>query len=157
MIKLVFCVFFLLTSINICAYENMVPVMDYLECSNYLNKNKTLYIYTHEIDVIDYYKEPTKADNPLVFSKNSIKSAFARHACKNVIDFVDDFSGCAYIHPDKETSLSCYLESSFGYFFVVLDAGGGIHIIFSNWEISDRYRLGKPGLVPNLYYEEEVL
>lgn len=43
-------------------------------------------------------------------------------------------SRCQYLAPGVPTSLSCYIETNLGFFFVTRDLMTKVHVVFSRWD-----------------------
>ena len=109
------------------------------ECMDRLTNNNMRDSLTISLD-IDEINDRYFGRDYLASAIHYIKAALEIKGCsRDEINFGRGALGrsksrCQFLAPGIPTSLSCYVETNLGYFFVTRDLGTKVHMTYSRWD-----------------------
>jgi len=109
------------------------------ECLDTLTNNNMRDSLAISID-IDEINDRYFGNDHLASAIHYIKAALELKGCsRDEINFGRGAFGrsksrCQFLAPGVITSLSCYVETNLGYFFVSRDLGTKVHLTYSRWD-----------------------
>lgn len=130
---------YILLSLILISFNASAYTKDSLNCIKKLTydlnvDSRAFKVNTDEIDVDDEV-------NPLEEAIVLIRATLELYGCNshNAVNFAQTPSGraksrCSELVPGHDYSMSCYIESNIGFFFVTKDLQTDAFIIYSRWD-----------------------
>jgi hypothetical protein len=109
------------------------------QCLERITYDHSLDSFTYSINV-DEINDRYFGRDHLAAAIHYIKIVLEKKGCSRVDinfgrgGFGRSKSKCQYLVPSVASSLSCYVETNLGYFFVTRDFLTRVHVVFSRWD-----------------------